>query len=306
MKTRTSGFTLIELLVVIAIIAILAAILFPVFAQAKEAAKKTDCLSNQKQIDLALQMYTTDYDEQYPSGSRNNPNAMGMMTDGYTFGLGWAGQVYVYTKNGALLKCPDDSTSPVSANSMEEALSPVSYCFNYNIGQTPSDSLLTAPANTVMFAEVTGDVADVTAVDEIGKSMMLPGIYSCSGDGLNVLQITDSLGMMIMGYPWPGVQSAGSYTALYETGILGGYMPSTVPYPSYFDPSLNNGIAGRHSGGATYAMGDGHAKYFRPGAISPGANAASSTDGQNPNGNYAPFMTAAGTGGRFAATFSAN
>jgi len=65
MKHR-KGFTLIELLVVIAIIAILAAILFPVFARAREQARKTACLSNLKQIGLALQMYAQDYDETYP------------------------------------------------------------------------------------------------------------------------------------------------------------------------------------------------------------------------------------------------
>ena len=64
---RRRGFTLIELLVVIAIIAILAAILFPVFAQAREAARKTTCLSNGKQIGLGVGMYTQDYDEMYPS-----------------------------------------------------------------------------------------------------------------------------------------------------------------------------------------------------------------------------------------------
>ena len=62
---RKKGFTLIELLVVIAIIAILAAILFPVFAQARESARTTSCLSNQKQIGLGVKMYAQDYDEMY-------------------------------------------------------------------------------------------------------------------------------------------------------------------------------------------------------------------------------------------------
>src|SRR5438445_2148810 len=65
-RTRRSGFTLIELLVVIAIIAILAAILFPVFAQAREKARATTCLSNCKQIGVGLRMYLDDYEGAYP------------------------------------------------------------------------------------------------------------------------------------------------------------------------------------------------------------------------------------------------
>src|SRR5687767_14347260 len=71
------AFTLIELLVVIAIIAILAAILFPVFARAKEAAKKSSCLSNLKQIALGFNMYVTDFDDRMPPWTANagDPNA---------------------------------------------------------------------------------------------------------------------------------------------------------------------------------------------------------------------------------------
>src|SRR5436309_10199488 len=70
---RSASFTLIELLVVIAIIAILAAILFPVFAQARESARKTACLSNNKQLGMSVMMYTQDYDEMYPCNNWDTP-----------------------------------------------------------------------------------------------------------------------------------------------------------------------------------------------------------------------------------------
>jgi len=101
MKHR--GFTLIELLVVIAIIAILAAILFPVFAQAKAAAKKTASLSNVKQTSLGVIMYNGDYDDMYDSGSGN---CWFYPTDG-----GWAWDTQPYIKSLALLRDPSDPLS---------------------------------------------------------------------------------------------------------------------------------------------------------------------------------------------------
>jgi len=131
MSTRRpkQGFTLIELLVVIAIIAILAAILFPVFARAREAARKTSCLSNTKQLGTASAMYISDYDGAYPDsrvtwfngpgdGIWPGPNYYGAehicryahrvyANDGRT--LGGIGLIYnPYIKNTAIFRCPSD------------------------------------------------------------------------------------------------------------------------------------------------------------------------------------------------------
>src|SRR5437588_2990917 len=86
---RSRGFTLIELLVVIAIIAILAAILFPVFAQAREAARKTSCLSNMKQVTLAALMYMQDYDETLNGPALRRCGQQATQYSNYWWGRNW-------------------------------------------------------------------------------------------------------------------------------------------------------------------------------------------------------------------------
>jgi len=104
---RTSrGFTLIELLVVIAIIAILAAILFPVFARAREKARQTSCLSNLKQIGLGIMMYTQDYDEVLPPGSCQP-------TPGWY--MHWQIVIEPYLKNDQIFFCPSAAISTTPA-----------------------------------------------------------------------------------------------------------------------------------------------------------------------------------------------
>ena len=102
---RKHGFTLIELLVVIAIIAILAAILFPVFARARENARKSTCQNNLKQIGLAVMQYCQDYDEKYVS----------IYDDGLGYAAGgrviWADKLQPYIKNRAVFVCPSNSNA---------------------------------------------------------------------------------------------------------------------------------------------------------------------------------------------------
>jgi len=110
------GFTLIELLVVIAIIAILAAILFPVFARAREKARQTACLSNVKQLGLAFMMYAQDYDERmaFSSGGYENTSRK------------WWDLIVPYVKNADIFCCPSYNNAGANV---------VTYNYNYNIGR---------------------------------------------------------------------------------------------------------------------------------------------------------------------------
>ena len=121
---RRRGFTLIELLVVIAIIAILAAILFPVFAQAREQARKTACLSHAKQIGIALTMYRQDWDSRGPFGGWEAGPQGQFNTNGPTskFFEDWQFTLQPYLKNAQLLRCPSDKVAYQNR--------PISYLYN--------------------------------------------------------------------------------------------------------------------------------------------------------------------------------
>jgi len=103
---RRTGFTLIELLVVIAIIAILAAILFPVFAQAREKARQSTCLSNFKQIGLGMLMYAQDYDETYPPSRVARPAGS---SDCVQKVITWKTATLPYVKNFEVYRCPSNT-----------------------------------------------------------------------------------------------------------------------------------------------------------------------------------------------------
>ena len=143
-RNQRSGFTLIELLVVIAIIAILAAILFPVFAKAREKARQTSCLSNMKQFSLGTLQYVQDYDEAYPGGG-------GMGTNG-AWNPAWWDEIAPYLKNTQVFTCPSESAPP-NANGDNF---PVTYGCNANIMGWSSALKMAAiqsPAIDVLYGE---------------------------------------------------------------------------------------------------------------------------------------------------------
>jgi prepilin-type N-terminal cleavage/methylation domain-containing protein/prepilin-type processing-associated H-X9-DG protein len=105
MRRRVAGFTLIELLVVIAIISILASILFPVFSRARAKARQAACISNQKQIILALKMYCEDFDEALPLGDyQPTDGSDGLFIDDY---LQWYDMAFDYVRNSELYRCSE-------------------------------------------------------------------------------------------------------------------------------------------------------------------------------------------------------
>ena len=128
---NTRGFTLIELLVVIAIIAILAAILFPVFARAREKARQTSCLSNVKQISLAMMMYAEDYDEQFVACSAT---------------YRWYTPIYPYVKNAQVFQCPSLSNETTGNSTTDYTLNG---CFAHGVALAEFEY----PSQTIMISE---------------------------------------------------------------------------------------------------------------------------------------------------------
>ncbi len=256
MKHFKSAFTLIELLVVIAIIAILAAILFPVFAQAKQAAKKTQALSNIKQIGTSEQMYMGDYDDVYPIGF-----------DGvsWTGNELWCQKIQPYAKNINIFTSPADSAAgkvnPAIgswagvllsfacnsyygnwASSWFELRGPMSMGGQGSWLQPTSNSAsdMTNPADTILFTEKHSD---------------------------DLMKLTGSNAKF------------GNLSAFYNTGILGGdrinnWPPQRIPSglrssTAVYPDGQNGAISAKYSGQAVFVFLDGHAKSLKPVSTNP-------------------------------------
>jgi prepilin-type N-terminal cleavage/methylation domain-containing protein/prepilin-type processing-associated H-X9-DG protein len=287
---KKKGFTLIELLVVIAIIAILAAILFPVFAKAREKARQITCASNEKQIGLGFLQYSQDFDEQWPCGES---------TVNHSLGTGWAGQIYSYVKSTGIFHCPDDPQGPQVNTSVTPNVTsvPVSYAVNLQLVRTdPSgtgdphvgSSIASdvSPSKTVLLSEVTGIYGNVTDPNEANG---VGGVMSSASNG------TSSV------YPWGGAfgQVGGNET----TGCLGGQ--------SFSCPATGDHMnVARHGTGSNFLLADGHVKWLNGSSVSPGGVAAASDCNQGGTPTVSDCTStgssmAAGTGsGQYSVTFS--
>ena len=266
----SSAFTLIELLVVIAIIAILAAILFPVFAQAREKARQSSCLSNNKQIGTALLMYTQDYDETFP------------VTTLYDFSPtapqnSWVARSAPYIKNLQVFFCPSDSGPtqgyPRLGNGSGFGAA-ISYASNSLMGGA--------------------NFQDNTSVGVIGLAQQnVWGSWFHSSSGVSLAAVTRPADTIAIGekhsgdiqytdFSWLGANTANVWImnaflwdcspsggdCFYNTssdGIPDGAISASAKYPV----GKAGGVSTKHSGTSNFMFADGHAKAMRPEQTNP-------------------------------------
>ncbi|MDR3689645.1 MAG: prepilin-type N-terminal cleavage/methylation domain-containing protein [Fimbriimonas sp.] len=292
------AFTLIELLVVIAIIAILAAILFPVFAQAKLAAKKTAALSGVKQLDLAIIMYTGDTDGQFPLGFEGSSQDSGHTWVGTDL---WAQRVQPYTKSIGVFEASADSfagQAPLVGtwagvgisfgvnsyygnwccspnwNSGFQLRGPMgvgnnSYPDGHNdegngwlMNSSLNESALTQPAATILAAQKNG--ADIAQWNTAYGSKWGCS-FNCQGNWSNF-----AMGGTIGG---PNID---------VTNNVGGWGPQAIPNakstfyssmgngnPLQYEFGVNGAVSASYSGQSVFAYVDGHAKSLIPSTTNP-------------------------------------
>jgi len=226
------GFTLIELLVVLTILGLLAAMLFPVFAKVRENGRRTVCLSNERQLGIAMMQYTDDNDGLWHEWAWEKVSETGWAHDA----------AYPYVQSAASFRCPDDpSPDYVRATPLFPALKPAtpnSYAINSNLDDL-RDADIVAPTKTVMLFEVRNCQETFTESHRYATGSM-------AGNGYKALNCD--------------VHGCADEDAQYDTGDIG----------ARFVNLDKSGRPGRHGGGADYVACDGHVVWLRPEAVSGG------------------------------------
>ncbi len=239
-QTQKSGFTLIELLVVIAIIALLAAILFPVFARARENARKSSCLNNEKQVALGLLQYVQDYDERFPLLRFPGPNSArdapwGQFRNEW---FGWQHAALPYIKSVQVFRCPsegdgNDKDNPGKSNGDWSGQG--QYSINYRLTSQHDFYADTTRRNAAQLSDLAFSAATLMLVEGERGSSVGGASQEDAGWGWN-----DGHEKLVNGDdPTTGV------------GRTGG---SKAPLR-------------RHLDGANYAFADGHVKWFPSSAM---------------------------------------
>ncbi|MDR3708605.1 MAG: DUF1559 domain-containing protein [Capsulimonadaceae bacterium] len=272
MTKRSDGFTLIELLVVIAIIAILAAILFPVFATAREKARQTACISNLKQLGLGFMQYVQDYDETFPNGCNVFAN-----------GSGWAGEVYPFVKSTQVFICPSDTGANIPVTS---------YAYNSSFVQNGSaipghsgayypqgisSAKCDMPSRSVLLFEVQnagGATANIYRLDapQYGPNGCNADIcadsngWSYDGHSPSGTGNPDGIPSVATKYDLNG-QGASSTASNTNMRYATGYMQWASPNPAAFTATT-----GRHSNTANFLLADGHVKNLQPSQVVAGVS----------------------------------
>lgn len=248
MRRKQSAFTLIELLVVIAIIAILAAILFPVFAQAREKARAISCLSNENQLGLGILMYAQDYDEAFPFGLDSQ------------WKIGWPVAIQPYIKDYQVFRCPDDTNLNIAPflTKSDMAWLGITVSYGANGLMNPQNNDLLGVMTPMAQSWISPESKSMASVGFPAETVLIADKHNTDAVANGGYGVYSAFyGATFVGVNWFDWGAPGE--------IPDGDLKATSLYPN--GPS--GAVSAVHSGKANFVFIDGHAKAMTPSATNP-------------------------------------